>query len=97
MKNKTMFLLEVNVDTLGTDTVPEVTLWNHFSDALAAALDALEHEIHNGLDITEVEVLENLEMVGDHAFLPGCFEIMPITVSTPDRITWMGRPRKNMN
>ena len=95
MKNRTMFLLEVNVDNLGTDVVPEITLWEHFGDALAAALDAVEAEMHDALDITETEVIESLELIGDHAFLPGMFKIMPITVSKPGSITWFGKPRKN--
>ena len=35
-----------------------------------------------------------LDITRHTAFLPSCFEIMPISISTLDRITWLGKEIK---
>ena len=72
--------------------LPEVTLWETFEEALSAALtEAKKQEkvIDFGDDIADIDY-DNFQF-----FVPNFCEIFPISVSTFDRITWMGKERKN--
>ena len=88
LKKKVLFLLMMNCDE-GAWSIPEDTLWLTFGEAFEAAINAVDKDAE-GIDWSELEVDDDLKM----AFMPGCFEIMPISVSTSDRITWLGKERK---
>lgn len=88
LKKKVLFLLMMNCDE-GAWSIPEDTLWLTFEEAFEAAIKAVDKDTE-GIDWSELEIDEDFQM----AFMPGCFEIMPISVSTRDRITWLGKERK---
>ena len=75
--------------TEGAWDIPEDTLWLSFEDAFDAATSVVEKNVSD-IDWSELEIDESLHM----AFMPKCFEIMPISISTHDRITWLGKERK---
>lgn len=91
LKNKVMFLLIMDCQHKLWN-IPEETLWLSFDDAFEAALRACstqeEKIIWSELEVDEINGKEK-------AFLPECFEIMPISISTLDRVTWFGKERKN--
>lgn len=87
LKKKVLFLLMMNCDE-GAWSIPEDTLWLTFAEAFEAATNAVDKDAD--VDWSELEIDEDLQM----AFMPGCFEIMPISVSTCDCITWLGKERK---
>ena len=89
-KNKTknvMFLVEMNTNNCVWN-LPETTVWLSFAEALSAATRAVTEAIDAGEDINWAEL--ELDIHRQTAFLPFCFEIMPISVSTEEQITWMG-------
>ena len=86
-KNQQMFLLTMNTSSF-VGEIPEVTLWKSFDEALSAAMDAIGG------------VAEELEWDNDfQVFVPDGFEIFPISVSSSDTITWLGKPwtKHNIN
>lgn len=68
--------------------IPEYTLWDNFASALTAAFEAAA-ESGAVIDMT----LASIDIGAGEMLLPGFCEIMPISVSTPDNITWLGRAR----
>lgn len=88
LKKKVLFLLMMSCNG-GAWSIPEDTLWLTFKEALEAATNAVDKDIADA-DWSELEIDADFQM----AFMPGCFEIMPISVSTHDRITWLGKERK---
>lgn len=88
ISKKVIFLLTMNCDEHPW-TIPEFTLWANFDDAFVAAATAVQET--KGEDACWSEL--SLE-AGKTAFLPECFEIMPISLSTPECITWFGQKRK---
>lgn len=88
VKRKTFFLLIMNCSQNVWD-IPEETLWLSFDEAFEAATKAVEKSVEN-IDWSELEIEED----SDTAFMPECFEIMPISISEPNRITWLGKERK---
>ena len=89
-KKTVMFLLEMDCSEHPWD-IPENTLWLDFNEALTAALEAIA-SLEEPVEMTDFELCK-----GESAFLPNCFEIMPISISTPNRITWWGKERKEHN
>lgn len=87
-KEKVMFLLSMDT-TQFVWTIPEETLWATFDEAFSAAMSALMASECRNLDICGMDFI-----LGESAFVPGCFEIIPISLSTADRITWYGKERK---
>jgi len=87
LKKKMMFLLQMDCNEHPWD-IPEDTLWLNFNEALRAALDAV-HPLSKDIDWNEFDIEPGIS-----AFLPECFEILPISISTPQRITWLGREVK---
>lgn len=85
-----MFLLTVNPDITDTRKLPEATLWSSFAEAVEAAFEAAA-ESELTLEMGEASIAFH----DGTMFVPGFCEIIPITVSTRDRITWMGKERKN--
>lgn len=88
IKRKTFFLLMMDCSNHPWD-IPENTLWLNFEDALEAATMAVTKA-----DETNTWVEFELDEKRHTAFLPCCFEIMPISISTLDRITWLGKEIK---
>lgn len=88
LKKQTLFLLIMDCAD-GAWDIPEDTLWLSFEDAFEAATSTVEKNASD-IDWSELEVDEDLRM----AFMPKCFEIMPISVSTRNRIAWLGKERK---
>lgn len=89
-----MFLLTISFANLTEDTkelpnLPEVTLWNTFADAVEAAFKCAA-ECGAKWDMEEVD----LDFGKGMMFIPQFCEVMPITISTADHITWLGTERK---
>lgn len=84
---QTMFLLQMDTNN-GVWNLPETTMWLSFAEALSAATRSVKELIDAGEDIDWAEL--ELDIHRQTAFLPFCFEIMPISVSTEEQITWMG-------
>lgn len=89
-----MFLLTINFANLTEDTkelpdLPEVTLWNTFADAVEAAFKCAA-ECGAKWDMEEADIDFGKGML----FIPQFCEVMPITISTADHITWLGTERK---
>lgn len=91
LMNTTMFLLIMDCDEQPW-SIPEVTLWLDFDTALAAAWKAVSTRMEEEEDF----ILDGRDISFDErcAFVDGCFEIMPISVSTPNKITWLGKLRR---
>ena len=87
-KDTVMFLLMMDTKNFLWN-IPEETLWATFDEAFCAAMDALMASECRHLDICGMDFV-----LGESAFVPECFEIMPIALSTADRITWYGKERK---
>ena len=84
---KTMFLLEFDCANMKCDLpdVPEVTLWRTFDEAFAVALDAAAAccvKVDMAAAIIDKERGE--------LWFPEFCEIMPISLSKPGKVTWMG-------
>lgn len=86
--NKTMFLLEFDCANMECDLpdVPEVTLWKTFDEAFAVALDAAAACC---VKIDMAAAIINKER--GELWFPDFCEIMPISLSKPGKITWMGK------
>ena len=93
MKKKVFFLLIMDNRKYIWD-IPEETLWLTFEEALDAGKKALykSGKSFSELGFTEEEV--EIDREKQMAFIPHVFEIMPISVSTEDNITWLGKKRK---
>lgn len=87
IKKTIFFLLQMDCSNHPWN-IPENTLWLNFNDALAAAMRAVS------AGAEEDEAQQELEIAGNTAFMWKCFEIMPISISEPNRITWLGKERK---
>lgn len=85
-----MFLLTVNPDITDTRKLPETTLWASFAEAVEAAFEAAA-ESELTLEMGDASIVFH----DGTMFVPGFCEIIPITVSTHDKITWLGKERKN--
>ena len=88
VSKQVMFLLVMCCDKNDWD-IPEFTLWENMEDALDAAAEAV---INNKIDVDWTRFEEDVTI-----FMPECFEIIPITLSTPDFITWLGHKRSDTN
>lgn len=91
-----MFLLTINHLNM-TESIkeypdfPEETLWQTFAEAVEAAFEVAA-ECGASIDMEEACI----DFEHGSCFLPGFCEIMPITISTKNHVTWMGREwRKN--
>ena len=84
---KTMFLLEFDCANMECDLpdFPEITLWKSAEEALAVALEQA-NACGPVIDMSEAVI----DLVEGKVFLPGFCEILPITMSSLDKITWMG-------
>ena len=71
---------------------PEFTLWERFEDAMGVAFE-LAGEAGAKIDMTDAALDCELGTL----YLPGVCEIMPITLSTPQRITWLGKERRSLH
>ena len=69
---------------------PESTLWETFEEALAAALTEAKKQ-EKVINFNEADI----DYASFMFYVPDFCEIFPISVSTFDRITWMGKERKN--
>lgn len=87
IKKTIFFLLHMDCDNHPWN-IPENTLWLNFNDALAAAIRAVS------AGAEEDEAQQELEIADNTAFMWKCFEIMPISISEPNHITWLGKERK---
>lgn len=86
-----MFLLEFDMTAIkgNLPVFPEITLWENFEDALAVAMSAA---FENGVVVDHREI--NVDVEGKHLFIPDFCEILPITVSTREKMTWLGNEFK---
>lgn len=86
---QTMFLLRMDTNN-GVWNLPETTVWLSFIEALDTATRSVTELIDAGehIDWAELEI----DVERKTAFLPFCFEIMPINISTEHNITWLGKP-----
>ena len=89
-RKKVLFLLVMDCDKRVWN-MPEFTLWSNFDEALDNALEAVTKAqlAEKEVDITSMEIEE-----GVNAFLAECFEIMPISISSSNHITWLGKERE---
>ena len=84
-----LFLLTLH-DVEKTDTIhglPEVTLWNTMNEAMAAAMHQAildGRKINFGGEATADE---------DSLCIPGFCDILPITTSRLNAVTWFGKVR----
>ena len=91
-----MFLLAINHANM-SDTIkelpnlPEFTLWETFSEAVEVAFETAA-ECGVCIDMEEAEIDFSKGM----CFLPEFCDIMPITISTKDRLTWLGKEWKKV-
>lgn len=91
-----MFLLAINHANM-SDTIkelpnlPEFTLWETFSEAVEVAFETAA-ECGVRIDMEEAEIDFSKGM----CFLPEFCDIMPITISTKDRLTWLGKEWKKV-
>jgi hypothetical protein len=93
-ERKNMFLLIINwrdeCEMKDFPKLPEFTLWETFADAQVAAFEAAA-ECGAKIDMTDAEI----HLGAGTMFLPGFAEVMPISISNHNRITWKGREWKN--
>lgn len=83
-----MYLLIMNEDAPQLD-IPEFTIYDSFAEALDVAFNSM-------MDCREFEIDKNDSYINANtqtAYFAGWCEIMPITISSPDYITWMGKER----
>ena len=83
-----MFLLTFNFGEMEElPDFPEVTLWESFDEAMLAVIQVASSI---KIDISMSEAI--VETKGEALFIEGFCDIIPITVSNRERVTWMGRP-----
>ena len=71
-------------------TIPEVTLWKNIDEAIFAALSEASHQ-EIELNFKDAEVDYEDKMIS----IPEFCEILPITVSNQNQVTWFGKPWEN--
>ena len=76
---------------IGNVLLPEFTLWETFSEAVEVAFETAA-ECGVCIDMEEAEIDFSKGM----CFLPEFCDIMPITISTKDRLTWLGKEWKKV-
>ena len=88
-----MFLLIINwqdgCEMEDLPKLPEFTLWETFADAQVAAFECAA-ECGAKIDMTDASIHPGAGTM----FLPGFAEIIPISMSHQDKITWMGKECK---
>lgn len=86
-----MFLLRFDMSAINGNlpVFPETTLWEDFNDAVAVAMSAA---FENGEIVDHCAI--SIDSEGKTLFIPDFCEIMPITVSTKERLTWFGNEFK---
>ena len=89
-----MFLLTIDYrdmrESKSLPTLPEFTLWQSFGEAAHAAFDAAA-KCGVIIDMSEADIdIPNGQLV-----LPEFCEILPISISTTNKITWLGKERKS--
>lgn len=84
-----MYLLTFDNDADFIPSLPEVTLWENFDEAMVAAIEEVMSAA-NGESIIEYDEI-NIDNEKGMFFIGGFCEIFPISVSSLDKITWFGK------
>ena len=79
-----MYLLTFDADADFIPSLPEVTLWKNFDEAMIAAIGEVMSATE--IDYDEISIDSNKGVF----FIGGFCEIFPISVSSLDKITWFG-------
>lgn len=80
-----MYLLTFDTDVDFIPSLPEVTLWENFDEAMVAAI----REVMSATEIDYDGI--SIDSSNGVFFIGGFCEIFPISVSSLDKITWFGK------